>query len=307
MSAAEHHFDSPGHLSPIDHVAFRADGRRLASCSYDGRVLVWESTGRTSFSRLTALRHRHRIYATAWNPAAADLLATASTDRTAAVWRIVGDRPPQLLTLLDRQGADVHTVIWTPGGQGLICLTADGDIALWDALSATFVHRVGRRRARCVMAAVSVTGSVATVSEDDVVVVGDLSPRRPRAIRRYAGHIGACAWSPSGSALAVSRGDGVVELLTPGLDLLRTIAVPATAVRSIAWSGDDHLVVGGCDGSLHLVDRSGSPLWHLRDATMWPTSMSVAKGLVAVGSLRGAPHVLALETDAAPNAGGPAG
>jgi WD40 repeat protein len=307
LSAVERQLDSTGHLSPIVHVAFRADGRRLASCSYDGRVLVWERTGRTSFSRLTSLRHRRRVYATAWNPAAADLLATASTDRTAAVWRIVADRPPQLLTLLDHQGDDVHTVMWTPGGQGLLCLTGDGDVVLWDAMSATFVHRVGRRRARCVMAAVSVTGSVATVSEDDVVVVGDLSPRRPRAIRRYAGPVGACAWSPSGSALAVSRGDGVLELLTPGLDLLRTFAVPARAVRSIAWGGDDHLVVGGCDGSLHLVDRGGSPLWQLRDATMWPTSMSVAMGLVAVGSLRGAPHVIGLATDEPSKAGSPPG
>lgn len=50
------HQTGPGHLSPISHVALRADGRRLASCSYDGQVMVWEISAQAALSRLPSLR-----------------------------------------------------------------------------------------------------------------------------------------------------------------------------------------------------------------------------------------------------------
>ncbi len=154
------------------------------------------------------------------------------------------------------------------------------------------------RRARCVMVSVSIGGSVATVSDDGVIAVGDLSPRRPLGLRRYASVVGACAWSPSGEILAVVRPDGRVELLSPGLDLIAAFDVPASAVRSVAWTGGDHhLMVGGCDGSVHLLDRDGRQVGHLRSAQLWPVSMSAAAGLVAVGSLLGAPRMLHMTPD----------
>ena len=292
-----------GHASPVVHVAFRSDGGRLASCSYDGSVLVWQCGPAPRLTRLTSLRHRRQVRAAEWNPAAADLLATASRDRTAAVWRIVDDRPPVLVTLLDRHTEGVRCALWTADGQGLLCLTDDGDLSLWDALTAAPVTRIGRRRARCVMVSVSVAGTVAAVSEDGVVTVGDLSPRRPMALRRYPTGIAGCAWSPGGTTLAVAAADGVVQMLTPALDLLGSVRVPAGAVRSVAWVTDEHVVVGSFDGSLHLVDRTGAEASHIRDVRLWPTSMSFAAGLLAVASLAGTPQVLRLDTDA----GGPGG
>ena len=286
------------HSSPVVHVAFRADGGRLASCSYDGAVLVWQSAPPAGLIRLTSLGPRRQVRAAEWNPAAADLLATASRNRTAAVWRIVDDRPPVPVTVLDPHTAGVRSALWTPDGQRLLCLTDDGDLSLWDALSATLVARIGRRRARCVMVSVSVAGTVAAVSEDDVVTVGDLSPRRPRALRRYPTPIAGCAWSPCGSTLAVASADGVVQLLTPDLDHVGSVSVPPTAIRSIVWVGDDHVVVGGLDGSLHLVDRAGAESTRLRDARLWPASMSFAAGMLAVGGLAGAPRVLTLAAGA---------
>lgn len=292
LNEAEHH-PGPGHVSPTTHVALRADGRRLASCSYDGQVLLWEASEQGSLSPLTSLRHGRRVFATDWNPAAADLLATASNDRIAAVWRIMDDRPPMCVALLTLSHEDVRAVIWTTDGRSLVCLTDDGDVTLWDASSATLVGHVGRRR-RCVMVSISVGGSVATVSDDDVIAIGDLSPRHPRTLRRYASPVGTCAWSPSGLTLAVARPDGRVELLTAGLDLVAAFDVPASAVRSVAWADDDHLLVGGCDGSLHLLDRDGRLLWHARHARLWPVSMSATYGLVAVASLLGVPQMLRL-------------
>lgn len=169
MSTVEHR-RTTGHASPVVHVALRADGRRLAGCSYDGRVFVGETSARADLSVLTSLRRGRRVIAADGNPAATEVLATAPADRTAAVWR---------------------------------------------------------------------------------------------------------------------------RLLTAGLELIAAFRVPAAAVRSVAWiAGDQQLLVGACDGSVHLVDRAGRRLWHSGNAGLWPMSKSAAGGLVAVGGLLGVPHLL---------------
>jgi len=283
-----------GHRSPVAHVAFRTDGRRLASCSYDGAVIVWETAPSSPLARLTSLGRRQQVRAAHWNPAAADLLATASKTRGAMVWRIVDDRPPVLLALLDRRTEGVRSATWTAEGQQLLCLTDDGEITLWHAQTATLVTTIGRRRARCVGVSVSVAGTVAAVCEDDVVTVGDLSPRRPRALRRYPSAIVGCAWSPDGSTLAVLSADGVVEILTADLVRAGSVRVPPSALGGVVWVTDDHVVVGGYDGSLHLVGRAGGEGSRLRDSRLWPASMSFAAGMLAVGGLVAEPRVLSL-------------
>ena len=283
-----------GHRSPVVHVAFRTDGRRLASCSYDGAVIVWESAPSSRLARLTSLGRRQQVRAAHWNPAAADLLATASKTRGAMVWRIVDDRPPVLLTLFDRRTEGLRSITWTAEGQQLLCLTDDGDITLWHAQTASLITTVGRRRARCVDVSVSAAGAVAAVCEDDVITVGDLSPRRPRALRRYATAIVGCAWSPDGSTLAVLSADGTLEILTADLDHLGAVRVPPSALGCLVWVTDDHVVVGGYDGSLHLIGRAGGQGSRLRDSRLWPASMSFAAGMLAVGGLVAEPRVLSL-------------
>jgi WD40 repeat protein len=286
--------DRNGHSSPVAHVAFRADGRRLASCSYDGAVIVWESMQAAPLARLTSLGRRQQVRAAQWNPAAADLLVTASKTRQAAVWRIVDDRPPVLLTLLDRHAEGVRSATWTADGRQLLCLTDDGDLSLWHAQTAALIARVGRRRARCVNVSVSAAGTVAAVCEDDVVAVGDLSPRRPRALRRYATGIVGCAWSPDGSTLAVLSADGVVEMVTADLEREGAVSVPPSALGCLVWVTDNHVVVGGFDGSLYVVGRGGGTSSRVRDVRFWPASMSFAAGRLAVSGLVAEPLVVSL-------------
>ncbi|MET8977342.1 WD40 repeat domain-containing protein [Streptomyces sp. NPDC004539] len=288
--------ESPsGHAAPLTHVAFRADGLRLASASYDGSVIVWDTSVPERPVRLAGLKHRRLVNSSAWNPVTPQLLATASADKTTAVWHVADDGASSLVTVLARHTDDINSVAWMPDGRRLICVSEDGRATVWDTATGAFLSEIGSHTAHCMMVSVSVQGRVATVGEDGLVSVTALDETAEPVTRRYSASIEGCSWAPDGSALAVARDDGVVELLSPGLESLTTVQVSRSAARSVEWSDDGAtLVVGAYEGGLHFFDRSGNRLRQISDSRIWPRSVSTAGGLVAAGSFWGGPHLLSL-------------
>ncbi|CAL9412613.1 hypothetical protein SUDANB108_01691 [Streptomyces sp. enrichment culture] len=286
-----------GHAAPVTHVALRPDGTRLASCSYDGTVLVWDTQDPARPAVLHRMRHRRLVNACAWNPASPALLATASADKTVAVWRVPDDAgPPVLVSVLARHTDDINSVDWMPDGEHLICVSEDGRATMWHALTGAFRSEVGSHTAHCMAVSVSPDGVVATAGEDGMVAVRRPGTDSDTAVRHYGSSIEGCAWSHSGEVLAVARDDGKVDLLTAGLELLRTLEVSDSAARTVGWSDDDSsLVIGAYDGALHFFAADGTRTHRVRDARVWPRSVSVARGLVAAGSFWSGPHLYALD------------
>ncbi|MEX3106708.1 MULTISPECIES: WD40 repeat domain-containing protein [unclassified Streptomyces] len=289
--------ESPtGHAAPLTHVALRADARRLATASYDGTVIIWDTSTPDDVARLASLKHRRLVNSSAWNPADPGLLATASADKTAAVWHVADDGASSLVTVLARHTDDINSVAWMPDGRRLICVSEDGRATVWDARTGAFLSEIGSHTAHCMMVSVSAQGLVATVGEDGLVSVTAPDDGTPPVTRRYDSSVEGCSWSPDGTALAIARDDGTVELLSRTLEPLTSLQVSRSAARSVEWSDDGHtLIVGAYEGGLHFYDRSGRRLRQIDDARIWPRSVSTAGGLVAAGSFWGAPHLLALD------------
>ncbi|MFE7032844.1 WD40 repeat domain-containing protein [Streptomyces sp. NPDC057621] len=287
-----------GHAAPVTDVTFSADGSRLASCSYDGTVLVWNVTDPTRPEPLTRLPHRRLVNAARWNPVHHDVLATASADKTVALWRITRlPREPAPFMVLARHTDDINAVDWMPDGDRLICVSEDGRATLWDTTTGAFAGEAASHRAHCMMVSVSRDGLIATVGEDGLIAVSD--PDRPgSSVERYCdASVEGCAWSHSGTTLAITRDDGLVEFLTPALEIRRTVSVAATAARAVAWTPDDSaFVVGAYDGCLHVFDTDGRRLHQVRDARMWPRSVAVTGNLIAAGGFWDRPHLTDLTT-----------
>jgi WD40 repeat protein len=290
--------DNPtGHAAPVTHVAFRPDGRRLASCSYDGTVLVWDTTVPDRPRISARLRHRRLVNASAWNPVDPDLLATASADKTAGIWRLLEDGPARLVGVLARHTDDINSLAWMPDGQRLICVSEDGRATLWHALDGTFLGEVGSHAAHCMMVSVSPGGLVATVGEDGMVAVTDPDAGGGPLVRRYDSSVEGCAWSHDGTTLAIACDDGSARLLTDTLEPVLTVQVSKSAARAVSWADDDSVfAVGAYDGSVYVYDGGGTALHRFHDARVWPRSVSVAHGVLAAGSFWNAPHLIDLAT-----------
>jgi WD repeat-containing protein 61 len=86
-------FDSVvAHMYTINHLAFSADGRYLASCSLDKSIKLWDPTTLALLRVLDKARaagHGTSVNKLVW-PGARQRLVSCSDDRSLAVWQIAG-------------------------------------------------------------------------------------------------------------------------------------------------------------------------------------------------------------------------
>jgi WD40 repeat protein len=292
----------PAHAAPISCVAFRADGGRLASGSYDRSVIVWNTSDPGRPTMLTEFGHHSAVLSVAFNPAAADLLATGAADGTASVWRVVDDRPPSQMKVLTGHPGPVTAVAWMPDGQHLICQIAEGRAAVWNAFAETYLGELDD----CVRLAVSQDGLVATVGADGLVAVRDLWRDPGRITYLPAASVQDLAWSPDGTTLALAGDDGSLELLNGALLPIRSVRLGDAPLRGITWSTDGgSLIAGAYEPVLAALDTAGRPRWRRTDARLWSRSLAAAGTTVAAATFGGRPHLLDLSTgagiDAAPS------
>ncbi|KPI94525.1 PREDICTED: nucleoporin seh1 [Papilio xuthus] len=135
------------HKDLIHDVAYDFYGERMATCSSDQYVKVWDTDGRGGW-RLTGSwkAHHGSVWKVTWaHPEFGQVLATCSFDRTVAIWEEVGDTTAPgsekgLRTWVKRSNlvdsrTSVTDVKFGPKHLGLLLVTcsADGIIRIYEA------------------------------------------------------------------------------------------------------------------------------------------------------------------------------
>ncbi len=276
-------------------VAFRPDGRRLATIGPDGELRVWDTALSRPPSLLTRIRSRRRIVAAAWNPQAANLLATLSAGGEVSVWRIVDDGPPQPIWTIGKPMAQATTLTWLSDGTHLACGTPSGDISLWDTNWGVCRTVVAGRSEPCLATSPTLDGGLRMAYRDGLLCL--LSAGTP-GVAQLIGSvpaITAASWSAAGNRLAVAGGTGSIEILDARLDVLCVPAGRFGAAPVLCWAGDSVLVVSDRTAStLAAIDPSGRTLWRVA-VPRHLTSLSIAGGMIALGGRRSAPFIVGLE------------
>jgi WD40 repeat protein/tRNA A-37 threonylcarbamoyl transferase component Bud32 len=195
-----------GHAGPVKAVAFRPDGRCLASAGADGTVRIWEMpSGRLA---RTLRSHGKAVHAVAFSPDG-KLLASAGEDGVARVWDAAGEG--EILTL-GGDGGPVYALAFSPDGRHLATAGQDEAVRVWDMatglLALTLRGHAGPVRAL----SYGPEGRLASVGDDRAVRLWDAVGQELLALRGHTEPLRAVAFSRDGHHLASAGDDGTIKL-----------------------------------------------------------------------------------------------
>jgi len=258
--------DLKGQTGWVSSVAFRPDGQRLASASWDQTVKVWDTT--TGQESLTLKGHTHWVTSVAFRPDG-QRLATASGDKTVKVWDATTGQ--ESLTLKGHTQA-VWSVTFRPDGQRLASASADKTIKVWDETSGQESLTLNGHSDQVYSVAFSPDGQrLASASADETVKLWDATTGQELlTLKGHIGEVVSVAFSPDGQRLASASWDGTVKVwdATTGQESL-TLKGHTGRVYSVAFSPDGQRLAS----TSGEVNKSGEvKIW---DATKGQESLTL--------------------------------
>jgi hypothetical protein len=274
-------------------MAFRADAGRLAMNAPNGDLTLWDTTGPGPARRSGRLRHRSRIVAAAWNPFAADSLATAAHDGTVMTWQLADHRPPEPGGRVAGSAGPRH-VGWVAPGRWVFSVTAGGHASAWDMGDGTLLGRRDVTGGRTVVAAHRYGRSIVVVVSSGWARLWDPGREPDEWIRLTGEPVAACTWSET--LLVVAGRDGHAVYFDTDLRRIGTLRMPAEQVRTLAVADDGRLVTAHAGGWLLATDPDGTVRWRTPTGHPDVTAVAVAGDVVAVGCGAARPALVTLAT-----------
>nr|CAG4645585.1 EOG090X07N7 [Lynceus sp. MCZ IZ 141354] len=266
-----------GHEDMIHDAQMDYYGTRLATCSSDRAVRIYDVKNGTQTLAADLRGHEGPVWQVAWaHPKYGNILASCSYDRKVVIWKESG---AQWVKVHEYSGHDssVNSVCWAPHDFGLIlaCGSSDGSVSVitgtssgtWDARKISNAHTIGCN-------AVSWAPAIAPSSAFDTP--GSLS----QPVKRFV--TGGC---DSLVKIWKEEDDQWIEeaKLEGHSDWIRDVAwAPSIGLpRSIiaSCSQDRRVIIWSNDG----VSTNWNPkILHTFDDVVWHVSWSITGNILAV-------------------------
>jgi WD40 repeat protein len=227
-----------GHADRVTSVAYRPNGKQLATSSLDGTARVWDAlTGETVFE---LKRDGSPVNDVAYDPGDV-YLAAGNRKGMVMVWEASSGR---FVTEWAGHTGAVSGVSFSPNDQYLATAGFDGIVKVWDADTFELLSTLAGHRGAIRDVAFSLDSTyLATASSDGTAKVWPLAGGEPVTLRGHRQGVEGVAFSPDGKRLATAGQDGSVRVYA--LDLGDLVAI----ARSRLTRG---LTTEECQQYLHM-------------------------------------------------------
>jgi WD40 repeat protein len=277
--------DAAAAEQPLRAVAFSPDNRQLVTGGDFGAVHAWDADNGAAVASYAG--HSGPIRSVAYT--ADGGLATASADKTAAVWELNPN------WVLERQIGNitdpsllVHRVItldFSPDGQ-LLCTgggepSRSGEIKIWKVADGSLVRAIPDPHTDTVISVRFSRDGKLLASGGADKYVRSFNVATGKQVRSYEGHthhILGVSWRADGNVLATAGADNVIKVWnTRTADQIRTIAGFNKQVTALRFVGNtDNFVACAADKNVRLLNAgNGGTLRNFAGATDFMYSIDV--------------------------------
>ncbi|PSS15035.1 hypothetical protein M430DRAFT_142388 [Amorphotheca resinae ATCC 22711] len=133
-----------GHDDMIHDAVLDYYGRRLATCSSDRTVKIFEVEGETHRLTETLRGHEGAVWSVSWaHPKYGNILASASYDGKVFIWRETNSQWTRIYDFA-LHTASVNTLSWAPHESGclLACASSDGNVSVLEFKDNSMDHKI---------------------------------------------------------------------------------------------------------------------------------------------------------------------
>ena len=263
------------HEGIIYDAQFDYYGRRLATCSADGTIKVFQVEENEEFTQVATLQHHQGgVLGVSWShPKFGSLLASAGIDHKVLIWKEMSQNSWNVVYEYDGHSGPVNCVSWAPWEHGLMLLTGSSDCTV------SVISRLSEDKWESSQFESNSNG-VTSVSWAPGVSLSQMQSGETYLLRRFV----------------TGGGDNLVKVWTYSEGTYECEELPKKHnkwVRDVAWCpamGLPKQVIASCgeDCSVVIWENSGES-WEAREvlvlkAPVWRVSWSVAGNALAVSA-----------------------
>lgn len=243
-----------GHAGIVKTVAFRPDGRELATGGQDGAVITWDPARYVPRARFGA--GGGAVRALAYSPDGS-LLAAADLSGGITLWRTTDRKPVRRM----RMSGVLNSLAFSPDGRRLAVSGTGETTAIWDTATGREIDEIGGHGGEETEVAFAPDGRTVAIADDDGrVALWDPEDGHVRTPRLSDAMLTAVAFSPDGRTLAAAGDDDEIHLWDLDKDATAGPAkrmLHSATVNSVAFTdGGRTLVSAAADGVVKLWDTA---------------------------------------------------
>ena len=279
--------------TPISALAYTPDGKRIVTGSFGGDVRVWDASSGKALEVLSA--RPGRVFAV---DVSSDGARIGAADWTGDV-RLWGTAEQRLLASFVESDASVTGFDFSPDGKRVACTSTDGVLRVIDVETGQVLVRGEDLQGTSLFVAFSPDGESLVVAGRDLLLIDANDGSLVRRWSKLGSPVGALAWSPDGTHVAVGMAARTILLYDVSKEGdPRVLSGHDGRVTALAFTPAGSVLLSGSygDHSVRVWDVAGGiPLGTLEGYTEQVLSLAVSPDgtRVAVGGID--PNTVVLE------------